>query len=253
MGALVLGCSDDDSFLPGQIPMTSSGSSSGTTSGGTGDSTGGSTGTGDEPAEHAYSACAGSLATSQQCIDGVVGTGTGTGSGTGAGTGGGGIEGECLERFTLSGGFSVCSFPCQTDEDCPVRDGGNTNQICVAADESGMGVCRLVCVPDVSVCPTGMSCVQGEPPQCMWPQELPTHVDIEDFCVTACACGSGFVHPWSEEKSCESTCIDDLTDCPVTDLPGIYACTGGTDCGKAQGEVLGACLAEFTCVGGSGE
>lgn len=242
---MVLGCSDDDSFVPGQIAMTSTGASATTsgsateTGGGTGDSTGGSSGTGDqEPADHAYAACAGPLATTEQCVDMPADSGTG-----------GGAAGQCLERDTTAGAYSVCGFPCESDEECPAPDGGNASPVCVSSDESA-GVCRLVCVPDVTSCPNGMTCVQGEPPQCMWQQDSTTHVDIEDFCQTACECEPADMHPWSKAEDCAAACMVDLADCPIADLPDVYACTGGAEC-PATGKGLDECLAPFECVGNS--
>lgn len=73
-------------------------------------------------------------------------------------------EADCRRRTDAEGSWSVCVAPCTEDADCPIVGAGNVSPVCDAT-----GRCSLECVPQVLTCASGTRCIDGEPPQCMWP------------------------------------------------------------------------------------
>lgn len=71
---------------------------------------------------------------------------------------------DCRRRDDASGAWSICVPPCMQDADCPIGAGGNVQVVC-----DPQGRCVLECVPQIMSCPSGTTCVDGDPAQCMWP------------------------------------------------------------------------------------
>lgn len=72
-------------------------------------------------------------------------------------------EADCRRVDDAAGSWSICVPPCTEDADCPIGAGGNVQVVC---EESR---CILECVPQVLTCPSGTTCIDNDPPQCMWP------------------------------------------------------------------------------------
>lgn len=76
---------------------------------------------------------------------------------------------------TVAGGGSVCTQPCDNDQDCiaPLPPGGLVTRVCgnVISPPSMTSECYLACSTGGSLCPDGMDCITGSSDQfCMWPE-----------------------------------------------------------------------------------
>ncbi len=74
--------------------------------------------------------------------------------------------GSCFDTIP---GYNICNVTeCETEDDCPLADGGTAEVLCAAF---GGGTCVLDC-PDGLECPAGMECVFFEAAgveRCLWP------------------------------------------------------------------------------------
>ena len=149
---------------------------------------------------------------------------------------------DCRERTVEGADWLVCVPPCQEGADCPITS-GNASPMC---DDGGR--CAIVCNPDVAVCPTGMTCIEGEPSQCMWPLE-PMDAGVPDLptlCMAACdECMAAQLLDWSDAE-CAAECAADLGDCDADELAAALLCPGSATC-SAGGLALSACLGELEC------
>lgn len=182
--------------------------------------------------EEPYGPCAGPMA-GTECVDA------------------GPTAAECIERDGPGGAHSTCALWCLDSADCPPAGAGNIAPQCVGADASAAGRCLLDCNPDgANSCPSGTVCLDGDPPLCMWPQQVAGHVDAQSFCETACGeCGSTLLLPWTGE--CVTECVADVLDCSDAERDAAFACTGGQGC-PAGGGAVASCLQPIACVDGSG-
>jgi len=151
-------------------------------------------------------------------------------------------EADCRERAVEGADWLVCVPPCQDGADCPLAS-GNASPMC---DDTGR--CSIVCNPNVAVCPAGMTCIEGEPSQCMWPLE-PMDAGVADLpalCSAACdGCMAAQLLGWSE-ADCAADCAADLGDCDATELAAALLCPGSPAC-SAGGLSLSSCLGELEC------
>ena len=196
-------------------------------SGGSTDAGDGSTGTPPEPPADPYGAC-GDPAAPVECDDHPTAT--------------------CEQRDDADGAYAVCTAACTEDADCPLLAAGNIPPACVA-DSMGQSRCRIPCAPGApNSCPTSMSCIDGNPAQCMWTtSQGPGHASVAEFCATACGeCGATLFLPWTGD--CPTECEADLADCDEAAQQTAFACTGGPGC-PAGGVGIGDCLAAVACIG----
>ena len=150
---------------------------------------------------------------------------------------------DCRERTVEGADWSVCVPPCSDDNDCPPAPGSNTPPSCV--DER----CILPCSPGVAVCPSGTTCTEGDPSQCMWPAE-PGVATLEELCTAACdGCMAGMLLGWTED--CPTDCANDLADCSDEELAEALECPGDATC-SVGGLTLNTCLSALACKDKSG-
>jgi hypothetical protein len=156
----------------------------------------------------------------------------------------------CEQRTDDASGtdYAVCAVPCNVDADCPALAAGNIPPSC-AVPSVGDPRCRIVCNLAANSCPSGMVCLDGDPPECMWALGGgPGHASAEEFCATACEeCGATLLLPWTTD--CAAACAADLADCSAEDQQTAFACTGGPTC-PAGGPTVATCLAGVSCVDG---
>lgn len=154
----------------------------------------------------------------------------------------------CEQRDDADGEYAVCAVACTEDADCPLLAAGNIPPACVA-DSTGALRCRIPCAAGApNSCPTDMSCIDGDPAQCMWTTSAAaTHATVAEFCVTACTeCGGALFLPWTDD--CAAECEADLADCDAQQQQTAFACTGGPGC-PAGGVGIGDCLNAVECIG----
>ena len=72
-------------------------------------------------------------------------------------------EADCRRREEAGVAYSVCVPPCNEGSDCPIGIGGNPMIRCEA------GRCVLGCNLSIPTCPMETTCIDGDPPQCMFP------------------------------------------------------------------------------------
>ncbi len=156
----------------------------------------------------------------------------------------------CEQRDDADGAYAVCTAACTEDADCPRLAAGNIPPTCVVAS-TGQAWCRIPCAAQApNSCPTGMSCIDGDPAQCMWTtRQGVSHATVAEFCATACGeCGATLLLPWTTD--CAATCEADLADCEDAQQQTAFACTGGPGC-PAGGVAIGDCLAAVACIDGA--
>ncbi|MEM6990053.1 MAG: hypothetical protein AAF721_06135 [Myxococcota bacterium] len=145
---------------------------------------------------------------------------------------------DCRERTVDGAEWLVCIPPCGEGADCPLAPGTNTPPDCV--DDR----CVLQCIPGVAVCPSGSTCVDGEPAQCMWPVD-PGVGSLDELCTAACdECMAGMLLGWTVD--CPTDCAADLADCSAEELDAALVCPGDAAC-SVGGLALESCLGELSC------
>lgn len=179
-----------------------------------------------------YGACAGSMATTE-CVDA------------------GPDVAVCIERDGPGGAYSTCAVLCMEDADCPPIGAGNIPPECLGATADAPGRCLVDCpTGGANSCASGTVCIDGDPPLCMWPQEIVGHPDEQSFCDTACGvCGATALLPW--QGDCVAGCLGDLADCSESERDEVFACTGGEMC-PVGGAVVADCVEGIACVQGAG-
>ncbi|MBL4686359.1 MAG: hypothetical protein JKY37_17325 [Nannocystaceae bacterium] len=146
---------------------------------------------------------------------------------------------DCRERTANGAQWLVCVPPCTQSADCPIAVGGNTSPEC---DDAGR--CVLSCTPGVAVCPTGTTCVEGDPAQCMWPVD-PGVANLDELCTAACdGCNAGPLLGWPGE--CAVECAADLADCTPDEITAALLCPGDLAC-SVGGLAVNSCLDELAC------
>lgn len=148
-------------------------------------------------------------------------------------------DADCRERVVQGAQWNVCAAPCTEDADCPPAPGSNATLVCDAE-----GRCAIECNPDVAVCPSGTTCVPGDPPQCMWPLD-PGVASLAELCTAACeGCMAGALLGWADD--CATACADDLSDCSADELATALTCPGDAEC-SVGGLALRSCLSALAC------
>lgn len=148
---------------------------------------------------------------------------------------------DCRTRTDAGGAvWHVCVPTCNEDADCPIASGSNTPPICDVE-----GRCALECNVGVAVCPSGTTCIDGEPAQCMWPID-PGVATAEELCTAACeGCMAGMLLGWAD---CAVDCAADVADCEDAELTEALKCPGDLEC-SVGGLALSSCLQDLSCIG----
>ena len=148
---------------------------------------------------------------------------------------------DCRTRTDADGAaWHVCVPPCTEDADCPIASGSNAPPICDAE-----GRCAIECNVSVAVCPQGTTCVDGEPPQCMWPIDAGV-ATLGELCAAVCeGCMAGMLLGWED---CQTDCATDLADCEDAELETALMCPGDASC-SVGGLAVSSCLQDLACVG----
>lgn len=150
----------------------------------------------------------------------------------------------CLERTVDGDTHHVCVIECEDDTDCPPAFAGNAPPACTAD-----GQCVIQCMNEqAAVCPNGTSCIGGDPPACMWPQETPGAGSAAELCQIACGqCNAGMLLDWGEDD-CEAVCLDDLQSCDGMQLADVLVCPQDDAC-SVGGLMFRSCAQASGCIG----
>ena len=150
----------------------------------------------------------------------------------------------CLERDLDGAAHHVCASECEEATDCPPAFAGNGAPACTPE-----GQCVIECMSEAAaVCPDGTTCIQGDPPACMWPVESVGASSAAELCSIACSqCNAGMLLDWGD-ADCEAECLADLQSCDGEQLGQVLVCPQDDAC-SVGGLMFRSCAQASGCIG----